>query len=69
MLVVFNPLEEAVTRTLRVNLHYTGLSGRARVIDASGKRRTLRMGPDAVAEVPVTVPAGGMSWAVFEAAR
>lgn len=69
MLVVFNPLEEPVTRAVRVNLHYTGLSGRARVIHADGKRRSLHMGPDAVAEVPVTVPAGGMTWAVFEAAR
>lgn len=69
MLVVFNPLDQAVQRTLRVNLHYTGLRGRARITDASGKPRSLRIGPDAIAEVPVTVPAGGMSWIAFEASR
>jgi len=69
MLVVFNPLDEPAARTLRVNLHYTGLRARARMRDASGKARALHVGPDAIAEIPVKVPAGGMSWVALEAAR
>ena len=69
MLVVFNPLDEPAARTLRVNLHYTGLRARARMRDASGKARALHVGPDAIAEIPVKVPAGGMSWIALEAAR
>ena len=69
MLVVFNPTDAPVARNLRVNLHYTGLRARARMTDASIKPRTLRIGPDSFAEVPVSVPAGGMAWVVLEAAR
>ncbi|MFM7817897.1 MAG: hypothetical protein ACKPGI_13130, partial [Verrucomicrobiota bacterium] len=69
MLVAFNPLEESVTRTLRVPLHYTGLKDRARVTDVNGRVRTLKLGPDSTAEITVTVPAGGMSWMLFESPR
>jgi hypothetical protein len=37
--------------------------------DANGKVRTLKLGSDARAEVTVTVPAGGMTWAAFENPR
>jgi len=69
MLVAFNPLEESMTRTLRVPLHYTGLKDRARVTDVNGRVRTLKLGPDSTAEITVTVPAGGMSWMLFESPR
>jgi hypothetical protein len=69
LLVAFNPLEEPVTRTLRVPLHYTGLQGRARMTDSDGKVQTLKLGSDTTAAVTVTIPAGGMTWAVLESSR
>ena len=69
MLVAFNPLEESVTRTLRVPLHYTGLKDRARVTEVNGRVRTLKLGADSTAEITVTVPAGGMTWMLFESPR
>lgn len=69
LLVAFNPLEEPVTRTLRVPLHYTGLQDRARMTDSDGKVQTLKLGTDTTAAVTVTIPAGGMTWAVLESSR
>jgi hypothetical protein len=66
MLVVFNPLSESVERMLRVNLYYTGLREKARV-SAEGKAgKTYRLDRDYTIELPVKVPASGMSWYVIE---
>ena len=66
MLVVFNPLNEPVTRKLRVNLYYTGLTDSARVREKGGPAKRLKLGRDYTVEVSVTVPAQGMNWFVVE---
>ena len=66
MLVVFNPLNEPVTRKLRVNLYYTGLTGSARVREKGGTAKRFKLARDYSAELPVTVPAQGMNWFVVE---
>ena len=67
MLVVFNPLPEAVERTLSVDLYYTGLTGAASV--SMGGAAPVRVPLDARgrARIPVRVPAGGFAWAVLRA--
>ncbi len=66
LLVVFNPLNEPVTRTLRVNLYYTGLTSRAHLRDGDGKSRTLKLDRDYTIALPVQVPAQGLSWYVID---
>ncbi len=66
MLVVFNPLVEPVTKKLRVNLYYTGLTDTARLREQGGAAKRLKLDRDYSVEVPVQVPAGGMSWFVVE---
>ncbi|MBM3823946.1 MAG: alpha-galactosidase [Verrucomicrobia bacterium] len=66
MLVVFNPRSESLARDLRVNLYYSGLQDRARLIDASGRARRIRLDRSYDVTVPVNVPALGMSWYRFE---
>lgn len=66
MLVVFNPLEQAVTRRLHVNLHYTGLTGSARVREGDGAVTRHELGRDEAVDLDVTVPAQGMRWYVIE---
>jgi len=65
MLVVFNPLEREVTRTLEVDLYYTGLTDVATLTGADGESRTIPLARDWSIPVEVTVPAGGMSWYVI----
>jgi len=66
MLVVYNPLAEEVTRTLAVNLYYTGLDEIARVSHEGGAAVELELARDYGIELEVTVPAGGMTWFVIE---
>jgi hypothetical protein len=66
LLVVFNPLPQPVQRTLRVNLYYTGLTDVARVRWGNEPPSPIRLARDYSIEVPVRVPAQGMSWAVLE---
>ena len=63
MLVAFNPLEQDVTRTLRVPLYYTGLDATARVAVEGGEERAFELARDHSIELEVTVPARGMTWA------
>ena len=65
MLVVFNPLKESVTKTLKVNLYYTGLTETAQVSAMGGKPKAMTLNRDYTIEIPVTVPAEGMSWYVI----
>jgi hypothetical protein len=66
MLVVFNPLNVPITRSLRVPFHYTGLQGSVRIREARGAQRRLKLDRTESAEVPVQVAAQGMSWYVVE---
>lgn len=66
MLVVFNPLAEPVSKKLRVNLYYTGLKDTARIRSQGGAAKRYKLDRDYSVEVPVQVPAGGMSWFVVE---
>jgi len=66
MLVVFNPLNEPVTRKLRVNLYYTGLTDSARVREKGGAAKRFKLARDYTMELPVTIPAQGMNWFVVE---
>ena len=53
MLVVFNPLDRPVDRTLDVNLYYTGLKEQAVFKDASGAEQTLKLNRNYRVAVPV----------------
>jgi hypothetical protein len=66
MLVVFNPLENEVEQTLKVNLYYTGLTNEARIREQEGKSRNYAIGRDYSVEVPVKLKAEGMTWFVIE---
>jgi hypothetical protein len=67
MLVVFNPLDHDVSRTIRVGLYYTGLTDAAVVTDPDGAEETVRLGRDYDIELTVSVPAGGMTWRTLRA--
>ena len=57
LLVVFNPLDRPVSRTLRINLYYTGLTETARIADPAGQEKSLPLLRDYTIQVPVEVPA------------
>jgi len=66
LLAVFNPLQRPVTKTIRVDLYYTGLVETARVRARGGAPKTHRLARDHSIALEVAVPAEGMTWYVIE---
>ncbi len=66
MLVVYNPTANHVAKSIRVNLYYTGLTDVASVKGGDGGQVTLKLDRAYFVEMPVAVPANGMSWYVIE---
>lgn len=65
MLVAFNPTDAARTRTVRLELGHGGLGGEVRMVDAAGRESDVRVGPDGVANLDVTVAPRGVTWHTF----
>jgi len=62
MLVVFNPLEREVRRTIAVDVYYTGLRGVVRGHPEGGAAIELPVDDRNLVRWDVTVPPGGMRW-------
>jgi hypothetical protein len=65
MIVVFNPTNDPVERTLPVNLYYTGLTETAQV-SSGGEQQEISIARYFTAPIPVAVPANGFAWYVLE---
>jgi hypothetical protein len=65
MLVVFNPLDHEVTRTLDLDVYYTGLESRVRVSSMGEAETEHALHRSTRLHLPVTVPAGGLFWATL----
>lgn len=62
LLMIYNPLNSSITRTINVPLYYTGLSGKAVLEGMNGKSKSYRMESDGVISLEVTIPAKGCSY-------
>ena len=67
LLMVFNPLDCAVERTLTLPLYYTGLKDQVLVREQEGEGRVLELDREYRVELEVAVEAGGRTWFTFGA--
>lgn len=65
LLMLFNPLKEPVSRTIKLPLYYTGLSDFANVIDEKGSARKYSINRDYTVDFSFTIPAEGYVWFVI----
>ncbi|MDG1890970.1 MAG: alpha-galactosidase [Verrucomicrobiota bacterium] len=65
MLCVYNPLNHEVTKTIRLNLYYTGITDTAQINLAGQAAKTYTLARDHHIKLQVTVPPQGMSWHVI----
>lgn len=68
LLMVFNPLEQPITRQLEIPLYYTGLTGKAAIREQEGKARIYPLREGRKVLLDVTIPARGYTWFVVEQA-
>lgn len=66
LLMIYNPLDQAVHRRLTVPLYYTGLTGVAKVKMGSAAGKRVKLDTHQNAEIEVTVPARGNLPVLFE---
>lgn len=62
MLIAFNPTDRAITKTVKVPLYYTGIKGKASVMQGDGKTLVAGLHDNAFMDLQLTVPAGGFAW-------
>ncbi|HRY47298.1 MAG TPA: hypothetical protein P5186_04560 [Candidatus Paceibacterota bacterium] len=61
-----NPLEREVKKTLSIPLYYTGLTKKAVVIERDRSARAYTLEREYSIELPVRVPARGVTWFVIK---
>ncbi|MDO5980190.1 hypothetical protein [Flavivirga spongiicola] len=66
MLMVYNPLKEAVVKKIKVPLYYTGLKDRTVIKSKEGLLKTYTLNRDYSIEIEVKVPANSYTWYVME---
>ena len=68
LLMIYNPTNVEVTRTLRVPLYYTGLTDTVRVTkEGMADENEYQLDRQYAIDLPITVPAGGCTWYLFKA--
>jgi hypothetical protein len=66
LVMVYNPLKEAITRKIKLPLYYTGLTKEAKVRTENGKTATYQLNRDYSIELTVQLPSEGYTWLVVE---
>lgn len=64
--LLFNPTDEAITRTIKLPLYYTGLSETANIREKENKPVSYNLNRDYTVDITVTIPAHGNTWFVVE---
>ena len=63
---MFNPTDQAITRTIQLPLYYTGLSDVAKIREKENAPVTYKLNRDYTVDIKVTIPARGNTWLVVE---
>ena len=66
LLMVYNPLQVEVVRTIRVPLYYAGLAATARIAERGGEAREQRLDRAYAVDLQVTVGPRAATWYVFK---
>jgi hypothetical protein len=66
LLMVFNPTDVEMKRTIKVPLYYTGLDTTARIREKEGKVKAYSLNRDYSIELEVNIPANSYNWYVIE---
>lgn len=64
--LLYNPLNQAITRRIKLPLYYTGLERQARIRLEDNPTKVYPLARDYAVEIEITIPAGGYRWVVVE---
>ncbi|MFI3315189.1 MAG: NPCBM/NEW2 domain-containing protein [Rikenellaceae bacterium] len=64
--MLYNPTNQDITRTISLPLYYTGLTDKAKIREQEGKAKSYKLNREYEVEISVTIPANGNTWLVIE---
>jgi hypothetical protein len=65
LLMLYNPLKEKITRTIKLPLYYTGLSGEVRIAEKGNKKQVKKMNSKNEIELSFTIDPENYTWYVI----
>ena len=66
LMMLYNPTNHSIERTIKLPLYYTGLSSIARIREKEGAFKTYNLNRDYSVEIKVIIPANDYTWFVIE---
>jgi hypothetical protein len=66
LVLLFNPLKQPITRTIRLPLYYTGLKGQVSISEMGRAPKVYKLNGNSGTDVTVTLPAEGYTWWVVK---
>ncbi|QNA46767.1 alpha-galactosidase [Lacibacter sediminis] len=66
LMMLYNPTNTSITRTIKIPLYYTGLSSTAKIREKESIFKPYSLGRDYSVELTVTIPANDYTWFVIE---
>ncbi len=66
LLMVFNPLDQTVSKTIKVPLYYTGLTDKAAIREKEGESAIYRLDRHYTVHISVDLAAKGITWFVIK---
>lgn len=66
LLMLYNPLKEKITRTIKVPLYYTGLTTTAKIREKEGPVKTLSLNRNYEVEITFSIEPESYTWMVIE---
>ena len=66
LVMLYNPLKEKITRTIKLPLYYTGLTQKAKIKEKDGVASTYVLGRDYTVKLHFTLQPGAYTWFVIE---
>ncbi|TAN11580.1 MAG: alpha-galactosidase [Chitinophagaceae bacterium] len=64
--MLYNPLDSAITRTIKIPLYYTGLTTVAKISVEGGYTKEYKLSRDYSVNITIKTPAQGYTWLVVE---
>ena len=65
-MMLFNPTNQTITRTIKLPLYYTGLTSKASVIDKNGKLEVFNLNRDYTIDFTFTIPPDTYNWFIIQ---
>ena len=66
LMMLYNPLKEKITRTIKVPIYYTGLTSTAKVSEKNGPVKTLQLNRNYEIGLTFTIAPESYTWMVIQ---